>query len=509
MTLLKRNAYPLIVFLTGAAVLVIEIAATRILAPWFGNTIYTFSSVISVILAALSIGYYLGGKLCDRWPSPRLFFSLIAGAGISVYLCQVLANFLLPVLATQLSIMAGPLVLSLLMFFVPGTILGMLSPWAIKLHSQANPQEGIGVVSGKIFFWSTFGSILGSLSTGFFLVPRFGLEAIMIASATLLAVLGIAGLVINRGASARGTVALVIAAAISAAGAYASLPGKPAGVIFRTNGLYEMIAVRDTIYNNRPARLLMQDRTVSGLQYLDNGETLDYVKFPAIARLFKPETRNALAIGGGTYLLPRNMLDNYPGATIDVAEIEPQLYEIARKYFNIPNDSKLRNHIMDGRMFLARSKKFYDVIFADIYYGMTVPSHFTTLEYHQLVRSKLTPGGLYMANLVGDLDTSDPNIVLAQMRVIREVFPNSEFIATSSAESTDTQSIVAIARNGDAPLDFSSAEITDNPNPLVRGLAAKRVNTHHLNLDSTLLFTDDYAPAEHYASFSLKKELSN
>ena len=99
MNLLHRNVYPLIVFLTGAAVLVIEIAATRILAPWFGNTIFTFSSVISVILAALSIGYYLGGRLCDRWPSPGLFFSIIAVSGVSVYLCQLLANLLLPALA--------------------------------------------------------------------------------------------------------------------------------------------------------------------------------------------------------------------------------------------------------------------------------------------------------------------------------------------------------------------------------------------------------------------------
>src|SRR5690606_13006373 len=99
---------------------VVEVTATRILAPWYGNTIFTFSSVISVILAALSIGYYLGGKLADRNPSERMFFSIIAVSGFSVYLCQLLAVTLLPAIGHRLSIMAGPLVLSMIMFFIPG-----------------------------------------------------------------------------------------------------------------------------------------------------------------------------------------------------------------------------------------------------------------------------------------------------------------------------------------------------------------------------------------------------
>jgi len=128
-----KFALLLSVTLTGMAVLIIEIAATRMLAPFFGNSIFTFSSVIGIVLAALSLGYYLGGRLADRRPSEAWFFSLIVVSGFSVLLLQVLNAVVLPAIAYQLSMVRGPLLVSLLMFFVPALFLAMLSPYAITL----------------------------------------------------------------------------------------------------------------------------------------------------------------------------------------------------------------------------------------------------------------------------------------------------------------------------------------------------------------------------------------
>ena len=160
MNFLQRNILLYIVFLTGASVLIVEIVAVRILSPYYGNTIYTVSSVISVILAALSLGYYVGGRLADRWPHPRIFFNIIFVSGLSVFIIQLLTTTLLPSQGHRLSLMIGPLVSALVLFFLPSFLLGLLSPFAIKLQQQKLPQRGIGRISGEVFFYSTLGSIL-------------------------------------------------------------------------------------------------------------------------------------------------------------------------------------------------------------------------------------------------------------------------------------------------------------------------------------------------------------
>jgi predicted membrane-bound spermidine synthase len=186
----KRNLLPFSVFITGACVLVIEIVATRVLSPFFGNTIFTTSSIISVILLALSIGYYSGGKIADRHPSLKWFFSIIALSGLGLIIFFSIGDVVLSVVGGSFSLITGPLLSSLILFFLPATLLGMLSPYAVKIQSSLFPTQGTGSVSGTIFFWSTLGSIVGSLSSGFFLIPYFGIREIMITNSLVLFVLG-------------------------------------------------------------------------------------------------------------------------------------------------------------------------------------------------------------------------------------------------------------------------------------------------------------------------------
>jgi len=504
---LRRSLFLAVVFVTGGAVLVIEVAATRILAPWFGNTIYTFSSVISVILAALSIGYYAGGKLADKFPSPKVFFSIIAASGLSVYMSQLLASMLLPTLGHKLSITTGPLLLSMALFFIPGTLMGMLSPWVVRLQNDINITDGVGTTAGKVFFWSTLGSISGSLLAGFVLIPHLGLDTIMLSTASLLAAMGACGF-FGFGGRATGAVTLAVLAAAMAAGAVVASPPKAPGTLHESNGIYERIKVQDLLYNGRPARVLFQDRTVSGLRYMDNGETVDYVKYPPIVSLLNLDVKRALAIGGGTYILPQSLIDNFPRAIVDVAEIEPTLFDIGQKFFQVVPDPRLRNHVTDGRRFLADSHDKYDLIFTDVYYAMTIPSHFATKEYHELVRDRLTSGGVYMANLVGDLNPNAPNVLFSQMRLIREAFPNSYFFATIDPQSRNTQSIVAFAVNGESTLDLKSESIRNNPNPVLSELVNKAIDEAAINWNDYVLMTDNFAPVEYFGMASLRRELS-
>ena len=194
---IKQHFLPAAVFITGACVLVVEVVAIRVLSPYFGNTIFTVSSVISVVLAALSLGYYVGGRVADKHPSQHWFFSIIFTSGLLLLVSYVLGTLALPFVGNIFSISSGPLISSLVLFFLPAFLLGTLSPYAVKLQSLSTPQDGIGAVAGKMFFWSTLGSIVGSLLAGFVFIPHIGVDRIMIANGIVLSVLGLVPLLVT------------------------------------------------------------------------------------------------------------------------------------------------------------------------------------------------------------------------------------------------------------------------------------------------------------------------
>ncbi len=195
---LNRILLPFAVFITGASVLIVEVVGVRVLSPFYGNTIFTVSSVISVILLALSCGYYAGGRVADRHPTLQYFFGLILVSGLTLLFFYCLGTIVLPILSSKLSISLGPLVSATLLFLLPALLLGMLSPYAVKLQSVQFPEQGVGSVAGSIFFWSTLGSIAGSLSAGFVLIPHVGIDRILIANGVALSTLGLGSLLLLR-----------------------------------------------------------------------------------------------------------------------------------------------------------------------------------------------------------------------------------------------------------------------------------------------------------------------
>src|SRR5712691_4783309 len=245
--------------LAGMAVLIIEITAIRMLAPFFGNSIFTISSVIGIILAALGLGYYLGGTLADRRPSAVWFFSLIVIAGFSVLLLQFLNAVLLPGIAYKLSLIDGPLIVSFLMFFLPALFLAMLSPFAITLLHAREAGKGVGKASGLVFFWSTLGSIAGSLATGFLLIPHWGIGNIIAGTGSGLVLLGGVGLLVTRRLPKILPVGLALLGLISGIALGRVGVTGDRSVVFAADGLYERIVIRDIPYRGRTARILLQD----------------------------------------------------------------------------------------------------------------------------------------------------------------------------------------------------------------------------------------------------------
>ena len=505
-----KFALLLSVTLTGMAVLIVEISATRMLAPFFGNSIFTFSSVIGIVLAALSLGYYLGGRLADRRPSEAWFYSLIVVSGFSVLLLQVLNAVVLPAIAYRLSMVNGPLLVSLLMFFVPALFLAMLSPYAITLLHARATGGGVGNAAGLVYFWSTLGSIAGSLGTGFVLIPNWGIGSIMIGVGSGLVLLGGAGLLVARGMPRIYPAGLMLLGLVFAMALRQIAAEERADVVYAAEGLYERIVVRDMRHQGRPVRILWQDRNMSSGQFLDDGGmAFEYTKYFELYRLFVPELKAALAIGGGAYSVPKSILSDSPRAVVDVAEIEPILHALALRYFELPEDARLRNHVVDGRRFLHDTTQRYDLIFSDAYSSfVSMPPQFTTREFFALARGRLTDNGVLIANYYGSLAPDTRSMIYSVLRTMRAVFPQVYVLATEGPASEKLQNFIFIGHNAVPPggrIDLRRAADVEFVHPMLKGVAALELRPAQALLEAYPLLTDDFAPVENYAANAIRR----
>ncbi|MDP3975843.1 MAG: fused MFS/spermidine synthase, partial [bacterium] len=499
----------------------------------FGNTLYSVSSVISTVLAALSLGYYLGGYLADRQPSFRWFWGLIFASGLSLFGVHLLILLALPSLGEHLSVTSGPLIASLLLFFIPGLLLGTLSPFVIRLLSPADAQAVAGQTAGAVFFWSTFGSIVGSLLAGFILIPHFGALQIIAAVAAMLSAMGLIGLSVcltKKKALIPGILALLLLSSSGYALEQVKI-GKSKALVDR-DGVYERIHIYDGNFGGTPARFFEHDRSHSSAMYLprkietetrpqsgvsreadtslDSDELVyEYTKSYRLYRLFKPELNKALVIGGGAYSVPKALLQESPTVEVDVAETEPELFELAQQFFRLPADPRLRNFVEDGRRFLRQTDRQYDLIFSDVYYSQySIPQHFTSREFFEEARQALTPGGIFIANVVGSLSRQRPSFTWSEVRTFRSAFPNSFFLALNSPASMAAQNIILVGLNSDSPSDLSSDEFLSDSDPFIRGLSNKTIDLARFDLDDHPLFTDDYSPAEYFTAALLKRSFA-
>lgn len=485
------------VCITGTAVLVIEVLATRMLSPYFGNTIFSVSSVITVVLFALSLGYYIGGKRADKDPNKRTFYLIIFWSGLSTILISTIYIYILPSVGLKLPFNYGPLLVSLVLFFLPSFLLGMLSPYAIKLEHIQNPDLGIGIISGRVFFWSTFGSIFGSLITGFVLVPNFGVSTIIVCVGLFLALFSSIMLVVqSKKNSLYIFLVIVIALFIFF---YSKNVSSNENLVYTHDGIYEKVSVTKSILYGKPVLFFSQDRSASSAMYLDDPYKLvfPYTTYYELYKLFKDKINNTLVIGGGAYSIPKALLKEVDlDSKVYVSEIEPSLVDIAKKFFALPEDNRLIPVVEDGRQFLERNDTKYDMIFSDVYSSyFSIPIHFTTREFFQLAKSRLTDDGIFIGNLAGTLSRKNPSFIFSEIKTFMEIFPNSYFFAVDSVSEYSPQNIMILGINGDKKIDIESAEKIAFNNFKTQSLD-NILDLDRFNLDIYTGLTDEYAPVE-------------
>jgi predicted membrane-bound spermidine synthase len=357
------------VFITGAAVFIMEVAAVRLLSPYYGSSLYVLSSVLTTVLFALSLGYYFGGRLSDRLPYHVPLYTIITLGGLSLLGLILLALYILPTAAGQFPLVIGPLIFSIFFYFIPAFLLGIDSPYVIKLLSQDVSKDESGEVVGATFFWSTAGSISGSIAAGFFLIPTFGLKETMMGTGVVVVLLGLGGgLLIRHLLQKEPTYDhrndirlgyLVCAALGILIGLVYFLQAHTlhANAVFERDGFYSNILVFDGMFNDQPTRFMKRDTNNSSAIFLESDELVyPYARFAPLYTHLVPEAENFLMLGGGAYTIPRYLHLKDPELKIDIVEIEPSLHQIAKDYFRFPAADTITNYVQDARVYLSQNE---------------------------------------------------------------------------------------------------------------------------------------------------------
>ncbi len=496
------------VFLSGGSILVIEIAAGRVLAPHFGNTLYTWTSMIGIILAALAAGYAAGGRLADRNPTARFFFLImLVGAGL-VALVPPLRALFLPALEKGLSLRSGPIFGGLLLFAAPSCVLAALTPYAVKL--SAHGEQTLGKVTGDLFTWSTVGSIFGTFATGFFFIPAFGLNAIFLATAAALACVGGFGLYLfsegnpfsgKSGGAQKARNVLIFAGLCLLAGA--AWAGRPPGVTSETvyfkENMYHTIRIFEKKLEGRQVRQIYLDFQPEGAMVIsDDRETYyEYTKFLALGPAVVPNIRRMFFIGGGAFTMPKALHLMRKDAEILVAELDPDVIRMGRRYFRLGKYPKIRTVSGDGRRVLRRAAGKWDFIVGDAYRGLrNIPHHLVTREFFEEARERLAPGGAMLLNLITPRAGAGGALYASVYRTMAAVFPDVWVFSTDPRQPGVVQNILLLAFRDRNPARRRDLLARLESDPALRFAAESRVSPPPPRAYGPVM-TDEYAPVEY------------
>lgn len=502
------------VFVSGFCVMVIELVAGRIIARHLGSSLYTWTSVIGIVLSGLAIGNYIGGRLADRFAVRRTLTTLFVVSSAACVLISVCNNLVGDL--RFLWSLPWPARVALhvaFVFFAPSCLLGMISPVVAKMALDAGFKTGRTI--GNVYAWGVVGSIVGTFATGFFLVAWLGTSTIILGVAVVLALIAV--LYSTRSWKAWVWMAVVVAIitlATSSAKAARSLGERLAlrepverEVLYFKESEYSYIKVLQ-LESNPHHREMHLDALLHSKIDMQRPTNLQYSyekMFAAItARLFSDEERvDNLMIGGGGYVFPRYMNAIYPGSRTDVVEIDPAVTEAARLAFGLPVDAPINFYHEDARVFVDRLRQqkqdgepvsLYDVIYVDAFNHHAVPFQLTTLEFVNGVRDLLKPNGAYLVNLIDTFGSG--RFVGAMVNTVMKVFPYVYvFVEGGRVQDSPGSRKTFVIAGTHHPFDTTNLEPGCGSDCRIYTLTAEQLASL-ARKSRQLLLTDEFAPVE-------------
>jgi len=494
--------------LCGALVMVIEVLGSRVIGPFFGVSLFVWTSLITVTMVALAAGYAIGGHWSDRKSSPDWLYGIILLSGLLTILIPVLKAPILQ-MSLPLGLRWGSLI-SAFMLFGPALFqLGCVSPYIVKI--AAREMHNIGRTVGSFYAISTIGSVVGTLLTGFVLIAYLGINQIFLLTGSLLIGLSILYFLFFRRKWVISIAAIIPLFFISNVSHIEKVmeDGTRVELIANRDSFYGNLKVVDYSFREKHNRELIIDGLVQGGVDMNSG--LSVYEYPYLMQFMpyalNPEGRNCLVIGLGAGLVPSWY--HRQGVNTEVVDIDPEVAEMARNYFGF--DPAIPVHIEDARYFLINTAKRYDYVILDVFNGDTTPGHLLSLEAMQLAKKRLAPHGVIAVNLVGSLQHKTL-MTASVVKTLKEVFEQVAIYPTfDPAVGEGTGNMEIIAYDGELrPLQFSRIEnlsIHPGAESMVR-LGMERPFVFPPQTPAIVL-TDDYNPVDFYDLWLKEKVRKN
>lgn len=449
MAKLPRLPYRLmaVALINGAVIMIVELTGSRIIAPYFGSSLYVWTSIIGCILVALSVGYWYGGRLADRQPRESVLAGILLTGALFLLGSRLLQDAIMgSVSAVSPGVLLGSIMVTLLLFVPTTFILGMVSPFVAKLTLIDKKHAGESV--GLVFSAGTVGSIVGTFLTGYVLFQYLGNARIILICVMILTGAGM--LLKYRKLLPYQIVLLVIVAVLVARSSVFAYPTK--GLVLDRDSAYNRIIVSDVQQRGRTLRMLQTDAlgAQSGIYLGSDDLPFNYTRaFLDVAKL--SQDGRTLLIGGGAFTVPRELARISPQRRVDTVEIDPALVQVAKDYFDYRPPVSHQVIHEDARAYLNNNKQQYDLILVDAFQSLTPPFQLTTHEAISKIQKSLSTDGVLAMNLISRPDWQD-SFLATQYATVRQSFRNIRvYQYKSSGGSSRSQNIFLIASNSELP----------------------------------------------------------
>ncbi|MFH1371314.1 MAG: fused MFS/spermidine synthase [Planctomycetota bacterium] len=497
------------VFISSFCVMALEMAAGRLIARYLGFSLYTWTAVIGVVLAGITIGYYIGGRIADKFNAQQALAVLFIAGSVACVLTVISGNIVSEWLFLWSFGWAARVFSHMtLMFLLPCILLGAITPVAAKMALEKGLSKGRTV--GDIYAWGAAGSIAGTLAAGFYLIPALGTIPLIWTVAGVLALLAIMCRLRFQAAYlwlAVFVLMLIIATAPaewcqSAGGGLLLRERIDPRVIYQDESRYCYIAVKQlSVFPDR--RIFMQDTLRHSDIIMGDINDLQYeyeIIYSGVTRLLSKnkDKLNVMFIGGGGYVFPRYIESNWPGSRIDVIEIDPAVTKAAVAAFGLDPNSSINTLFMDARNYvdglLEKQRNGgqtyqYDFIYEDAFNDYSVPYQLVTREFNDKIARILADDGVYVLNLI---DTYNSALFLgAVVNTLQETFPHVYVTAEQAFNSSVRQTFVVAAAK--KPFDIKAVE---GKIKLKLWHPNEAEMEHFRNRSSGIVLTDNYAPVE-------------
>lgn len=492
---MKKYKFEIIIFIVEAVCMILELVASRILSPYFGNTNIVWTSVIAIILLSSSIGNYLGGKIADKENQTNNLKTILLLSAIFIFFIPIIQeNVILNIVKIIKDIKIGAIISTIFLFLMPSVSLGLIPPIILKL--KLDSINNAGKVSGRINAIATIGGIIGTVLGGFFLIPNFGsIYILYILVIALLCIIPIIDFKLKDMLNiviVTGIIICILMMNISSFRNYDNgdrvLSGEY-GKKISIDTEYGRVLIYNAKLNNEPIRMLNIDGGFESATFLSedkfNELVFEYTKYYDLMFKSENEINNVLLIGGAGYSYPKYFISHYDKPGMDVVEIDGKITEVAKKYFyldklikdyNIEQNKRLNLITEDGRTYLNNNNKKYEAILNDAFSGETPAKTLTTLENVKLIKNSLCNNGIYLTNIISSLEGNDSRFLRAEVNTLQQVFNNVYVIPCNKIEDKERMiNNMVIATDANLQLD----------------------DCYNLQLsENEIILTDDYCPVE-------------